>query len=999
MPKSTSSYVPFNLTTNASDVSILDCKRAYAAFSSSASSYCNAHPINTTIVHSTVEASTAYSYEMTTLCDRIPRIISSRAIFSTNMTRVRTATSPACLTYPEKSPNCSTSVITTSSQDSGCRVRADSVRLFFWPQTVVSGGLCGGDGTTLTAIPSGNGPNTAVIDGKTITSPTVLLSFGTISVSMSGSISSVFTTNTAFEMEPDAVSSLQYVPYPVNNPFNSGNVMPWANNFKGPYPFNYADLNHPVPWTVYSRMQKCVNPQGCVTITEDDYAPVIVYPEDFIKKVNPEWSTCWLDYGPNGRTGSYDPPSALGAMPTLDVPIAANPSPTSTYSRTPTSAAPQSLWSTPTASSTPAVEVRPSVKATGLSLPPGALANTPPFQSLVDLTLSQSTQDDTPVTKLSSVTDPTPSTEGDSPIVNQIAPIAAVSAGEVAASSSKAEFWTEYSKSSTMDAGTPQTAISGQVFSTSPPNPASSISSSLVGTGDRVPTTSPVYSRREGSEASNAAAPGHIASAQISQPNAITESQTATEGGFITTISGVASSTGSGSSTKEIGEDGDNKIASLGITSHRRTLIATVVGQTITLDSSQLGQITIGSHTTTGDGAAAIISGTPVSLGSDALIIGSSTIPLLPHDIQDKPGLDGMIGAVITAATQVISPAATVTIGSKPYTVQQGGNFALDSTTLSVGGSAIMVSGEILSLASSGVVIGGTTHDFAAGTRTTTSGAVLTIGSQAFTAVIPVGGAVIGSTTLTIGDPAAIIPASIVSAGSSDIAVGGETLAYSGLTSMAASDIRVEAVFILNGGAYTAIEGTGSDVLVMGSSTTYKLRSSPVMIDGHAVSVAMGGIGIGGSTTATFSTIERPTVSATAGFAEAMFTIGSTTFTALQQAEAPGIVAIGSETLSVGGGAITLDGHTISGTSNGILVGSTITALFSTMSPTFTSGVATSGSGLTGSKQSSVRTNHPSAISAYTTNSAKGVAHSCRPSWWPHLVVGVATILLSLSFC
>ena len=145
-----------------------------------------------------------------TLCDGIPRYNQTRAHVTTTISTSRVQTEYP--TYPVPRPRCSiqdtdcagvqkhfNSILKTSngtytywewckpihtanvfSRCGPCRFVPKSVQLLYWPVTTTNGNLCSGDGSTITATPTGSGPNTAVVNGTTFTSPTVYLAYDTL---------------------------------------------------------------------------------------------------------------------------------------------------------------------------------------------------------------------------------------------------------------------------------------------------------------------------------------------------------------------------------------------------------------------------------------------------------------------------------------------------------------------------------------------------------------------------------------------------------------------------------------------------------------------------------------------------------------------------------------------------------------------------------------------------------------------------------------------------
>lgn len=61
-----------------------------------------------------------------------------------------------------------------------CTFVPTHVQLLYWPVTTTNGDLCLGNGSTITQTPTGIGPNTAVVNGTTLTSPTVNMAYDTL---------------------------------------------------------------------------------------------------------------------------------------------------------------------------------------------------------------------------------------------------------------------------------------------------------------------------------------------------------------------------------------------------------------------------------------------------------------------------------------------------------------------------------------------------------------------------------------------------------------------------------------------------------------------------------------------------------------------------------------------------------------------------------------------------------------------------------------------------
>ena len=92
------------------------------------------------------------------------------------------------------------------------------------------------------------------------------------------------------------------------------------------YPFKYANLNWPIPWSAYSGQSSCYcvygipNPEHsgsypCSTIVNSDYRPALVVPPQ-IRTLDPLWAYCVLLFG-----GFHDPPHVLTAQSSPAAPV------------------------------------------------------------------------------------------------------------------------------------------------------------------------------------------------------------------------------------------------------------------------------------------------------------------------------------------------------------------------------------------------------------------------------------------------------------------------------------------------------------------------------------------------------------------------------------------------------------------------------------------------------------------------------------------------------
>lgn len=138
----------------------------------------------------------------------------------------------------------------------------------------------------------------ATVDGATITSPSVAISFDTVYASNScGRVGSGH-AGSILILPPQSVSTvygLAYIPAGVPG---------------GASVFNFNDLNGPVPVDAYERQVSCVENGGCPTIYPE-YTPTIAIPNQ-VRSMDPAWASCYPDF-----RGIYDPPSALQPQATV----------------------------------------------------------------------------------------------------------------------------------------------------------------------------------------------------------------------------------------------------------------------------------------------------------------------------------------------------------------------------------------------------------------------------------------------------------------------------------------------------------------------------------------------------------------------------------------------------------------------------------------------------------------------------------------------------------
>ncbi|KAF2232791.1 hypothetical protein EV356DRAFT_534306 [Viridothelium virens] len=346
--------------------------------------------------------------------------------------------------------------------------------------------------------------------------------------------------------------------------------------------------------------------------------------------------------------------------------------------------------------------------------------------------------------------------------------------------------------------------------------------------------------------------------------------------------------------------------------------------QTFTAPAGSGGSLVMGS-TTLRPGGALTFSGTVISMGTSGVVVGSSTLPdvVLPSN----------------GATQ--TPEPVLTVQGAPYTAINGGSFLIGGQTLVPGGT-ITAGGSTIILSPSGQAavanINGVSQTLSTafgGAGSPPSDAILTIGSQVITASDLNGPDIvaIGSQILTQGSAAATIAGQAVSLGQNGLVVGGtQTIPISALGSgTALLSASSGAVFSIGSETITAVDPAGSSGVVIIGSQTLTLGGADATISGQEVSLASGGIVLGGSSTIPLSTI--PTVSTNAVASVTFTGVDGAVQTAFSLPGGNGVAVIGGATLSAGGPAATIDGQSVSEANGGLVVGGS-TIPFSTMAGT-----------------------------------------------------------------
>lgn len=167
------------------------------------------------------------------------------------------------------------------------------MQVAFWPVSV-KGDLCG---NRTTVYPNVTTPQVASIWGTTVTSPTLIVSFGSIY---------------AYDNCNNAVGSTLSDYLLLQQPSQISSQCGLYHNGYGPgTQVNFADFEQPYPASAYMCMPECGGEGGgqvdhCSTMY-DYLRPNIAFPTD-LGKLIPQWASCSAS---NYFDSVYDPPIAL----------------------------------------------------------------------------------------------------------------------------------------------------------------------------------------------------------------------------------------------------------------------------------------------------------------------------------------------------------------------------------------------------------------------------------------------------------------------------------------------------------------------------------------------------------------------------------------------------------------------------------------------------------------------------------------------------------------
>ncbi|KAK3622592.1 hypothetical protein LTR22_024741 [Elasticomyces elasticus] len=828
-------------------------------------------------------------------------------------------------------------IVLGGSRELLCSIIGKNVQLFYWPD--ISNGYSNTTGnrstpvTTVVSIPGYEDP-------LTFTSPSVYLRLDTVSAisssfsvnflgSGAGVVANTTTTlgsvytNLVLTLPPSAVKSVIYTLAPgggnTDNPVTDLNEIALQIATGGP---SYMDIMsalagsgaytgyggrqvteaRPIEWgamAVPSPSAYYLNPNGafgcilhsdhpaCSTVFEGAYFPRVDVGEG-IKSVDPAWSLCQ-----DVIYGLYDPasPSALAKQETAAGP--STPTPFAAPSTTPASPATSPGIVTPT----------PTAQGDPISTPDAP---------------NTAQTDDGPLDVPSQGT--------------------ATSADQSGAGNRATQIQTsDGSTQATQDTNTPQSESTQQVESTGSTN---------------APTPN-AYSRPSSDEASAQSTSDNPSSAEGPGGNGGTD-QPSTPGSvtkIITTTSytQVASTAPTGGGSTQASVDDDNETTTRGTSPNAATqqpdntsqggaspkptdaldVLKDATSAAASASSAATAQSDAGGAQGPDDDESTYSRGQSDDSGISTSAGGS-------EEATSQPGIEyGQTNPVAAASTNGGSgptnagspsdagPRTVIyTTDGVKYTASQvpgqSSQYALPDTTVSVGGSAAIVSGHTVSADPSGLAVDGTLvvakdgndQTGISGSQTNSPVIVVTTDGLNFTASKVSGqpaAYTFPGTMVSVGGPAATIDGHTVSAGASGLVVDG--MAVGSLSTPEPGSIGPLVTTVTYAGqSFTFSQDAANGNPVVDGSITITVGGSATSINGQYVSAGQNSIVVGTST-----------VSLAAAGVD-VISAGSTSFTTSQDA-APGVEVVdGTISLTAGRAAATADGHTFSAYSGGVVV-------------------------------------------------------------------------------
>ena len=216
------------------------------------------------------------------------------------------------------------------------------------------------------------------------------------------------------------------------------------------------------------------------------------------------------------------------------------------------------------------------------------------------------------------------------------------------------------------------------------------------------------------------------------------------------------------------------------------------------------GQIRLDGNTLMANEPPITMSGTSISLGSSGIVIAGQTF------------------AFPTPALEAAIPSGTLTIAGQTLTRLGSSKAIIDGMTLMINGPAQTVSGTLLSLLSTGLVVDGQTYALPtpAPDGLSTPDAIFNIAGQSVT-LLGSSSAIIDGTLFSVNGLAKTIRGTTISLASTGLMVDGQAYPFSNLAPASASNaVAIDGTTLRAGGPAMTVAGTVFD-LVSGTAGLY----------------------------------------------------------------------------------------------------------------------------------------------------------------------------------
>ncbi|KAK0259021.1 hypothetical protein LTR87_017478 [Friedmanniomyces endolithicus] len=199
-------------------------------------------------------------------------------------------------------PTCRYTAVATSTDCGQCTLTGGTVQLFYWPPTTTTHPTVENETSRSGSI----APYTALLNGTTLYSPSVYISF-----------ESVYASNNCFQVGSRHISTLLAMDsQDVSTQVHIGGKVGQygANSYSA---LRYGDLTGLPPASEYELQPSCLM-LGCPTIYPSSWNPVLAVPRQ-LRSMDSAWQGCAM-----GLEGLYDPPVALtpqAALPSITTPV------------------------------------------------------------------------------------------------------------------------------------------------------------------------------------------------------------------------------------------------------------------------------------------------------------------------------------------------------------------------------------------------------------------------------------------------------------------------------------------------------------------------------------------------------------------------------------------------------------------------------------------------------------------------------------------------------